>query len=121
MDYGGQELDTQLSRSAMTIINYSGAHLKKMTQLRSSIIFTPRAPTEPKSFDATHVTSSYIKFRGIILGKYLYSLKAVQMGYSTGGICMSGCFYWKNLQPFTRYWYRDNIVGDPPPPSLLVT
>ena len=42
---------------------------------RHFLISNASAPSEPaalESFDATHVTSSYKKYRGTIFGTYLY-------------------------------------------------
>ena len=54
--------------------------------MRSSIASAPSTPAEPESFDADHITSSFVKSRGTVLGMSSYSLKAVHVGFSTGGV-----------------------------------
>ena len=53
--------------------------------MRSSIASAPCTPDTPESFDATHVTSYYVKARGTVLGTSSYSSKAAHVGFSTGG------------------------------------
>ena len=62
---------------AMMTLNSSDAHPKQRIQLRSSIAFAPSAPAALESFDATHMTSSSVKYRGIVSSCSSYSSKAV--------------------------------------------
>ena len=73
----------------MATLNYSNVHPKQMSQLLSSIASSPSIPPVLESDDMTHVMPSSVNSRGILLGTSSYSLKVLQMGFSTGGhACM---------------------------------
>ena len=82
---GGGGVVIQSERLATTIIKSSSAHSKRMSQLRISIASYFSAPSLPKSFNETHVTSSSVKLRGTILGMSLYSMNDAHAEFSTGG------------------------------------
>ena len=112
---GGEELSIQSASLSKTTLNSSDAHPKQRRQLRSSIDSAPSTPAALKSFDVNHVTSSSVKLKGTVYGTSSYSLKAVHVGFSTGGACMSGCFSQRTFatgRPVLVHWSS----GRRPPP-----
>ena len=73
-------------------LNSSDVHPKQRSHFLRSIASAPIAVAASESLDATHVTLSSEKSRGAVYGTSFYSSKDVHVGFSTGGIRMSGCF-----------------------------
>ena len=87
---GGEELAIQSASLATTTLNSSDTHPKQRRQFLISIASAPSTPDALESFDATHVTSSYVKLRSTISGTSPYLPKATHMVFSTWGTCISG-------------------------------
>ena len=61
--------------------------------MQNSIASDPRDLAVTESLDDNHMMSSSDKSIGTISGTYSYSSKEANMGSSTGGTRILGCFY----------------------------
>ena len=77
--------------STTTLKSYD-SHPKQRSQFLSPIDSDLSAPAAPESLYASHMMSSFNKYRVTVSGTSLYSKKAAHMGFSKGGTHMSGCF-----------------------------
>ena len=118
---GWKELSIQLSRLATMTLNSSDAQPKQMSQFLISIASTPSAHTVPESFDATHIMSSSVKSRGMILDTFSYSLKDAHVGFSAGWTHMSGHFSQRNSSNSRLVFLHWSSSRSHPPPTWQLT